>query len=131
MSKIKQQKLRRFLAVKEVIMVTLVGLNLLFLVIEHIEVLSQQQIKIIEVFDIATALVFLAEFGFELFWAKDRAKYVRHHWFYLFAAVPIPSTLFEELRAVRLLRLLKLLKIFAHMRYEYNTRLFERSNFKN
>ncbi|HRC28548.1 MAG TPA: hypothetical protein PKV96_04150, partial [Candidatus Saccharimonas sp.] len=57
--------------------------------------------------------------------AKDHALYLRHHWFYLLAAVPVPSTTFELLRGIRALRLLKLFKIFAHMRYERNTRLFE------
>lgn len=123
------KKLRRFLTHKEIVMITLVALNLLFLAIEHVVALTREQIIAIEIFDIVTALIFLAEFGFEWYWAKDRAKYVRYHWFYLLAAIPLPTALFEELRAIRLLRLLKLFKIFAHMRYEHNTHLFEKSNF--
>ncbi len=123
----RRTRLRRFLMVKEVVMMTLVAFNVIFLALEHFGSLSHEQLQAIEMFDIVTALVFLAEFGFELYWARDRRKYIRHHWFYLFAAVPIPTTLFEELRVVRVLRLLKLLKIFEHMRYERNTRLFERS----
>lgn len=122
-------RLRRFLVAKEVVMIVLVVMNIVFLALEHFVPLTHAQIIAIEVFDVVTAVIFLAEFGFELYWAKDRGKYIRHHWFYLLAAIPITTTLFEELRVVRLLRLLKLLKIFGHMRYERNTRLFEKSNF--
>lgn len=122
-------RLKRFLAIKEIAMMTLVALNLAFLALEHFAPLTHEQRFVIGIFDIMTAIVFLAEFGFEYYWAKDRAKYVRHHWFYLLAAIPISTTLFEELRTVRLLRLLKLLKLFGHMRYEHNTRLFEGSRF--
>ena len=123
-------RLRRFLAVKEIVMITLALLNLVFLGLEHLEVLSHEQLVAVELFDIATAVLFIAEFMFEWYWAKDRTKYIRHHWFYLLAAIPIPSTLFEELRLIRVLRLLKLLKVFGHMRYERNTRLFERAHFR-
>lgn len=128
-TKREKERLRRFLAVKEIVMIGLVVMNVVLLVLEHFVPLTHEQLVAIEVFDAATALVFLAEFGFELYWAKDRGKYIRHHWFYLLAAIPVTTTLFEELRVVRLLRLLKLLKIFGHMRYERNTRLFEKSHF--
>ena len=78
----------------------------------------------IEVYEIAIGIIFLLEFLFELHFAKDRRKYWRTHWFYLIAAVPVPTMSFEVLRGVRALRLLKLLKIFAEYRYEHNTRLF-------
>ena len=82
-------------------------------------------IQAIELVDIATALIFLAEFIFEWYWARDRQQYMRQHWFYLLAAIPIPTTSFELLRGIRALRLVKLMKLFAHVRYERNTRLFE------
>lgn len=119
------RRLRQFLAVKEVIMMTLVVANFLLLAYEHFFEPPYSQMVAIEAFDVATAVVFLAEFIFEWHWAKDHALYLRHHWFYLLAAVPVPSTTFELLRGIRALRLLKLFKIFAHMRYERNTRLFE------
>lgn len=122
-------RLKKFLTIKEIVMQLLVVCNLALLALEHFEILSHDILIAIEVFDVVTALLFIAEFWFEWYWAKDRRKYVRHHWFYLLAAVPIPSMLFEELRVVRVLRLLKLLKLFGHMRYERNTRLFEASDF--
>ena len=119
------KKLRRFLAVKEAVMFTLVALSFCFLALEHFETLSHQQLLAVEWFDVVVGVIFLAEFLFEWYYARDRARYVRHYWFYLIAAVPVPTASFEILRAIRLLRLLKLLKIFAHLRYEHNTRLFE------
>lgn len=124
------EALRRFLAIKEAVMLTLVALSLGFLVLEHTETLTHAQLQVIELFEIGVALVFLAEFWFEWRHAKDRRQYVKHHWFYLLAAIPIPTQMFEILRGVRALRLLKLLKVFAHMRYERNTHLFEKRGFR-
>ena len=107
-------------------MYMLVGISFAFLALEHFEQLTHEQLLMVELFDVVVGLVFLSEFVFEWYFARDRAKYVRHNWFYLVAAVPVPTTSFEILRGIRLLRLLKLLKIFAHMRYERNTRLFEK-----
>ncbi len=120
-------KLRRFLLIKEVVMYVLVALSFAFLALEHFERLSHEQLLAVETFDVMVGVIFLAEFIFEWHFARDRSRYVRHNWFYLLAAVPIPTTSFEVLRGVRLLRLLKLLKIFTHLRYEHNTRLFEKT----
>ena len=106
-------------------MFTLVVLSFCFLALENFETLSHQQLLAVEWFDVVVGVIFLAEFLFEWYYARDRARYVRHYWFYLIAVVPVPTASFEILRAIRLLRLLKLLKIFAHLRYEHNTRLFE------
>lgn len=122
-----KQKIRRFLFVKEIVMIVLLVLSFVFLALEHLEKLSHEQLLMIELYEIALAILFLAEFLFELHFAKDRAKYWRTHWFYLFAAIPVPATSFEILRGIRALRLLKLLKIFAEYRYEHNTRLFQKS----
>ena len=106
-------------------MFTLVALSFTFLALEHLERMSEAQLRTVEIYEVVVALIFLTEFIFEWHFAKDRRKYIRHHWFYLIAAIPVPTTSFELLRGIRLLRLLKLLKIFAHLRYEHNTRLFE------
>ncbi|MFZ2513329.1 MAG: ion transporter [Candidatus Saccharimonadales bacterium] len=124
-SKKQLKKLQRFLAVKEAVMFTLVALSFTFLALEHLERMSEAQLRTVEIYEVVVALIFLTEFIFEWHFAKDRRKYIRHHWFYLIAAIPVPTTSFELLRGIRLLRLLKLLKIFAHLRYEHNTRLFE------
>ena len=125
-SKKQKQRVRRFLLTKEIIMVVLALLCLAGLVLEHLEHLSEAQLYALEVFEITVGLIFLAEFVFELYHAKDRWKYWRHHWYFLLAAVPLPTQTFDVLRGVRLLRLLRLFKIFAHLRYENNTWLAER-----
>lgn len=106
-------------------MVSLALMSLGFLVLEHLERLSHEQLRLIEVFEVSVALLFLAEFVFELHFARDRRHYLKYHWFYLIAAIPIPTQTFEALHGIRLLRLIKLMQIFAHLRYERNTRLFE------
>lgn len=107
--------------VKEFVMVSLALLCLGGLILEHLEHLNVTQLYWLEVFEIMVGLIFLAEFAFELYFAKDRKKYWLHHWYFLIAAIPIPTQTFEILRSIRALRLLRLLKIFAHLRYEENT----------
>lgn len=118
-------KLQRFLLIKEVIMMLLLGLSFLFLALEHLEKLSDSQLAMVDIYEIMLAFIFLAEFVFELRFAKDKARYWRTHWFYLLASIPVPTTMFEVLKGIRALRLLRLLKIFTTYRYERNTRLFE------
>ncbi|AGL62324.1 membrane protein of unknown function [Candidatus Saccharimonas aalborgensis] len=121
-----KRKLRRFLFIKEMIMTVLVVGSFVFLALEHFEQLTDSQLARVEVYEITVAFIFLAEFLFEWYYARDRRRYLRTHWFYLIAAVPVPTATFELLKGIRLLRLLKLLKIFAAYRYEHNTRLFSR-----
>ena len=121
----KKQLLRRFLAVKEVFMLSLVVISLSLLALEHFEQLSPMQLHWVDVFEISVSILFLGEFFFEYYFARDRSLYFKHHWFYLLAAIPIPTQTFEALHGIRALRLLKLFKIFAHTRYERNTRLFQ------
>lgn len=120
----RNRRLKKFLFLKEMIMMVLVVLSFTFLALEHFEKLTHPQMLAIEIYEVVIGLVFVAEFIFELYHAKDRRKYWRSHWFYLIAAVPIPTLTFEVLRGIRALRLLKLLKIFAEYRYEHNTNLF-------
>lgn len=119
-----RKKLRFFLLAKELFMLALVVLSFVFLLLEHLESLSEAQLRAVEIYEVVVAILFIAEFVFELYYAKDRKKYWRTHWFYLLAAIPVPTTTFEVLRGIRALRLLKLLKIFTAYRYEHNTRLF-------
>lgn len=121
-----KRKLRRFLFIKEMIMTVLVVGSFVFLALEHFEQLTDSQLAGVEVYEITVAFIFLSEFLFEWYYARDRRRYLRTHWFYLIAAVPVPTATFELLKGIRLLRLLKLLKIFATYRYEHNTRLFSR-----
>ncbi len=110
---------------KEAIMIILAILCLAGLVLEHFEKLTESQLYALEAFEIIVGVLFIIEFSFELYYAKDRKKYWRHHWYFLIASVPLPTQTFDALRGIRILRLLRLFKIFAHLRYEENTWLFE------
>ena len=123
-NKTKKQKLKTFLAIKEAVMIGLVLLSLAFLALEYLGMLSIAQLYAVDAFEVLLALLFVAEFVFEWYHARDRTRYVRTHWFYLLAAIPIPTQTFEILRGIRLLRLMKFFKIFIHMEYENNTKLF-------
>lgn len=125
-----KNSLRVFLAIKEIVMLILALLCLAGLVFEHLEKLTEAQLYALEAFEIMVGVIFLAEFGFELYYAKDRKKYWRHHWYFLLAAVPLPTQTFDALRSLRILRLLRVLKIFAHLRYEENTWLFEKKTIR-
>lgn len=124
-SKKSKEKLKKFLLTKEIVMLLLVAISFGLLALEHFEHLSHTQLVMVEIYEIILAIILLVEFLFELHFAKDRKKYWRTHWFYLLAAIPIPTASFEILRGIRVLRLLKLLKIFTEFRYEHNTRLFK------
>lgn len=106
-------------------MVLLALVCLAGLVLEHLEQLTTAQLYALDAFEIFVGLVFLIEFAFELHYAKDRKQYWRHHWYFLLASVPLPMQTFDILRGLRILRLVRLFKVFAHMRYERNTWLFE------
>ena len=130
MSKSKARLKRRwFLVTKEVVMMLLALLCLAGLALEHLEHLNEQQLYQLEVFEIIVGVIFLVEFGFEWYFFKNRLTYWRHHWYFLLSAVPLPTQTFEILRSIRLLRLVRLFKIFAHLRYEENTWLFEKKRY--
>jgi hypothetical protein len=119
-----RQRLHVFLVTKEVFMLTCVAISIGLLILEHTEQLSPLQLRYVDIFEVGVSILFLCEFLFELHFAQDRGRYMRHNWYYLLAAVPIPAQTFEALHGIRALRLLKLFKAFSHMRYERNTRLF-------
>ncbi len=125
MRKQQKQRLHQFLLVKEIIMLSLVAVSFGLLALEHFEQLTHNQLLAVDVYEVVVALIFMAEFCFELYYAKNRKKYWRTHWFYLIAAIPVPTESFELLKGIRVLRLFKLLKVFAEYRYDRNTWLFE------
>lgn len=120
-------KLRRYMVIKEIVMTALVFVGFGTVLIEHLEVIEGEELLILDAIDVTIALIFLAEFVHEWYYARDRRKYMRYNWFYLFAAIPLPAQAIEILRGIRLLRLLRIAEEFARWRYEHNTRLFEHS----
>lgn len=126
-----KRNLRIFLYCKEAVVMLLVASSLLFVGLEHFGNLSHRQLLMIEAYEITLGMLFIGEFLFELHHAKDRQHYIKYHWFYLFAAIPIPMESFEILRGIRALRLAKIAKVFSHLRYEHNTHLFDKTRTRN
>ena len=122
-----KRKLRTFLYIKEVIMLLLVVMSFILVGVGHFFTLTHQHRLMIDGYEVTVAIIFICEFIFEWYHAKNRRFYLKYHWFYLFAATPVPIESFELLRGIRALRLIKLAKAFSHLRYEHNTYLFERS----
>jgi len=121
-----KRTLRIFLYAKEAFVLTLIALSFLFVGLQHFGDLTHDQLLRVELYEISVALLFLAEFIFEWYHAKNRPYYIKHHWYYLLAAIPIPIESFELLKGIRALRLIQIIKAFSHLRYEYNTHLFSR-----
>ena len=112
---------------KEAFILLLVFSSLALVAIEHFMVLSHNQLILIEIYEVLVGLIFIGEFAFEWYHAKNRQTYLKYHWFYLFAAIPIPLESFELLRGIRALRLIKVAQVYSHLRYEHNTHLFDKS----
>ena len=122
-----KRNLRIFLITKEVIILSLVASSLILVGLEHFSQLTHEQLLKIEIYETFVGILFLSEFVFEWYHAKDRRYYFKYHWFYLFAAIPVPLESFELLRGIRAFRLIKISQAFAHLRYEHNTHLFDTS----
>lgn len=122
-----KRKLRIFIYAKEALVLTLIALSFLFIGLQQFSELTNQQRLFIELYEVTVALLFLTEFIFEWYHAKNRAYYIKHNWYFLLAAIPIPIESLEMLKGIRALKLIQITKAFSHIGYEYNTHLFSRS----
>ncbi len=75
--------------------------------------------QVLAALDLVFVLIFLADFLWGLFQAKDRGEFLRRHWYELPALVPLYAESFSLLRAAQLLRfarVLRLLRVVAAYR---------------
>lgn len=93
------------------IFLALVSGYLLFL--EFTTDLTESQIRLFDMIDLAIALAFLSEFAVRLYAARKRFKFFKLHSWELLAAIPITTPLTQALRLLRLLRLLHLAQSVA------------------
>lgn len=114
----KQKILRRFLYAKECLILTLAVLSLIFLAFDQFGNLSASQLHYLYQFDIIVGLIFIGELLLELWLATNKSSYVKHNWFYLFAAIPLPSAWAQLLRSIRIIRVIKLIRLGTHFEYE-------------
>ena len=110
-------KTLRWLVIKEYLLLTLVLLSFAFLGFEYFGHLSTAQLRWIEWYEIVLGCIFIIDFVYELQLATDKRAYVRHNWFFLLAAIPVPSNLADALRLIRFLRIIRLFRATAHLEF--------------
>ncbi len=107
----------QWLVIKEYLLLSLVMLSFGFLLLEYLGHLNTAQLRFIEWYEIGLGCIFIADFAYELHLATDKRRYVRHNWFFLLAAIPLPSNLADALRLIRLLRIIRLARATAHLEF--------------
>ncbi len=120
-----KKQMSRFVLAKDLIMITLAMVCLAGLALEHFGRLSTGQVQWLNSLELGVGLIFLVDFGFEWYFAKNCQRYWHDHWYFLLASVPLSGQLFDIMRGLWLPRILRLFKVFAHLRSESNTWLFE------
>ena len=110
-------KTLRWLVIKEYLLLALVLLSFTFLGFEYFGHLSTAQLRLIEWYEIVLGCIFIIDFIYELRLATDKRSYIRHNWFFLLAAIPVPSNLADALRIVRLVRIIRLIRATAHLEF--------------
>src|SRR3989344_682842 len=94
----------------EMVMGSLALISGYLLVRELADDLTPYQVYLFNIIDLVIAVIFLAEFGVKLYFAKSRMTYLKYHSWVLLAAIPITTPLTQSLRLVRALRLLHLIQ---------------------
>jgi len=110
-------KTLRWLVLKEYILLALVLLSFAFMGLEYFGHLSTAQLRWVEWYEIVLGCIFIIDFVYELRLASDKRRYVRHNWFFLLAAIPVPSNLANALRIIRFLRVIRLIRATAHLEF--------------
>lgn len=116
-----KKHIRRHAAIKEIVLTVLILISFGLLVYEAIADPARRLLIAIDVYEIILACILVGEFFIEMHHSRDYRRYLRKNWLFLLASVPIPVTLFEVLRGIRLLRLLRFAKAFEHLDYQYNS----------
>lgn len=121
LTKAQKQHIHRHLVRKEAVITSLILISFGLLLYESLVRPSGSLLIVIDIYEIVLGCILIFEFFIELYHAKSRQKYWRQNWLFLLASIPIPMTMFEIFRGIRLLRLLRFAKAFEHIDYEYNS----------
>ncbi len=105
---------------KEILILSLVLTSILLLAVEQFGHLSEDQLQALFFFDIVVGVLFIIDWLAELWLASDKRNYIRHNWFYLLAAIPIPNAFAQILRALRLIKIVKIIRLGLHYSYQKN-----------
>ena len=101
---------------KDVAISMLALLSAALLVFEFSADLLVGQLRILYTIDLVIALIFLADFTYELVKAQDKKHYLKNNWYLLIASIPITESVFQALRSVQLLRLLRIIRLYARIK---------------
>jgi voltage-gated potassium channel len=82
------------------------------LLVDHIVVLPEETLKLLNYIDNAICLFFFFEFSFRFYKAKNKRLFMRWGWIDLISCIPM----IDYLRAGRLLRLIRLLRVIRAFR---------------
>lgn len=99
------------------VMITLALFSVFLLLVDVIYQLTPDQTGLVHLFDIIIALIFLLEFLYNLYHAKDRSNFFKHYWWELLAAIPITTHTTQVFRALKLTRAIPLLETFRFLRF--------------
>lgn len=101
---------------RDVAIATLAIISAGLLVLELSAELSSAQSQLFFQIDVIVALIFLADFAYELLSAHDKKRYLKGNWYLLLASVPLSGSVFQALRSVQLLRLLRIVRLYARIK---------------
>lgn len=108
---------RKLFLIKEVFLGLLAMISIILVLYEIFYEPDAQTLQRLNHIDIVIACVFLIDFCASLILTNDRKKYLRHNWYFLFAAIPITDSIAELLRGIRILRLIRLIRAGEHLDY--------------
>lgn len=109
--------LHKLFLIKEFALATIAMLSICLILYEILREPNAQTLIRFNHIDIVIACIFLIDFIVSLLVTGDRKKYLRHNWYFIFAAIPITDSVAELLRGIRLLRLIRLIRAGEHLEY--------------
>lgn len=113
----KKNKTFNKLFYKEVILSSLAVISIALLTYETFMNPQPSTVRTIFYFDLIVAIIFLTDFSYMLFMAKNKSKYLRENWFLLLASIPLVDSWAEVLRGLRILALVRLIRAGEHLVY--------------
>lgn len=107
---------------KELFLASLAIVSIFMIIFEYRSQPDIQMLLKLNRIDIVIACIFLTDFVLSLLLTRNRKKYLRHNWYFIFASIPITDSIAELLRGIRLLRLIRLVRAGEHLEYSVTKR---------
>lgn len=95
----------------DIVMMILALVSGYLLALEFTANLTETQMTSLMFADTAIALVFLSEFIIKFSRAEQKLSFLKSHWWYLLASIPITTPITQALRLIRLLSLIRLVRL--------------------